>query len=219
MSRQGLQRKRRGEQRRAAELESAGEERRTVRFAVVGPTILVVAALAGLTYAVAGGGAGSESRVTDTASPGESASAPFGPHYPGLAQRRQAAHIPTMMSTMNSRAHAHPLLKVQVDGRRVTVPANIGIDPGEDPMQMAGLHTHDTSGTIHVEGVPGARLGQFFAIWGVPFSAGRLGPYRRGAHGSIRMWVDGKPSTAFGALELVDGQRIVVRFRSGQTLK
>lgn len=56
--------------------------------------------------------------------------------------------------------------------RPVSVPANLGIDPGEDPMQM-----------------------------------------------NIRMWVDGKPSTAFGALELADGQRIVVRYRPGQTLK
>ena len=77
---------------------------------------------------------------------------------------------------------------------------------------MAGLHTHDASGTIHVEGVSGPRLGQFFAIWGVPLSARQLGPYRAAGDNAVRMWVDGKPSTAFGQLKLADRQRIVVSF-------
>jgi hypothetical protein len=137
---------------------------------------------------------------------------PFGPHYAGLVERRQAAHVPTMMDTMNSPVHFHPQLMLYVDGKRVTVPANIGIDPAQDAMQMAGLHTHDASGTIHVEGVSGARLGQFFSIWGVPLSGARLGPYRAGAGDAVRMWVDGKPSTAFGRLKLADGQRIVISY-------
>lgn len=117
-----------------------------------------------------------------------------------------------MMQTMNSPVHFHPLLKVYANGKQVTVPANIGIDPSKPAMQMAGLHTHDATGTIHVEGARGARLGQFFAIWGVPLSPTRLGPYRANGRDSVRMWVDGKPSSAFGALTLADGQRIVISY-------
>src|SRR5205807_6996529 len=125
----------------------------------------------------------------------------FGQHYKAVDQRRKAAGIPTMMDTMNSSVHFHPQLALWVNGKRMPVPANIGIDPTKDSMQMAGLHTHDTSGTIHVEGAPaGVTLGRFFDVWGVPFSARQLGPYRASGAKKVRMWVDGKPSRAFGNL-------------------
>jgi hypothetical protein len=79
-------------------------------------------------------------------------------------------------------------------------------------MQMAGLHTHDDSGTIHVEGLQHATLGQFMTIWGVALSARRLGSYRGNGKVGVRMWVDGKPSQAFGALALADGQQIVISY-------
>jgi hypothetical protein len=142
-----------------------------------------------------------------------SAAGPFGQHYAGLDARREAAHVPTMMQTMNSRVHFHPLLAVYVDGKRISVPADIGIDPKRDSMQMAGLHTHDASGTIHVEGVEHATLGQFFRIWGVALSSTRLGPYRAGGGNTVRTWVDGKPSQAFGSLKLADRQRIVIKYQ------
>lgn len=208
MSGRGLQSKRRTQR----EAEDVGQRRQ--RPAVVGSAILVVLALAGLTYAIAGRTAGTGSQVAASAPPASSTSGPFGQHYARLVQRREAAHVPTMMSTMNSPVHFHPQLKVYVNGRPVPVPANIGIDPAQDSMQMAGLHTHDASGTIHVEGVRGAKLGQFFAIWGVPFSARELGPLRAGSRVRVRMWVNGKPSTAFGGLRLADGQRILVTFGS-----
>lgn len=83
---------------------------------------------------------------------------PFGQHYEGLEERRSAARLPTMMDTMGSKAHFHPNLWVYVDGKPAGVPANIGIDPGRDAMEMAGLHTHDGSGKVHAEGVSRATL-------------------------------------------------------------
>lgn len=117
-----------------------------------------------------------------------------------------------MMQTMGPKAHAHPHLWVYVDGERVTVPANIGIDPDQDAMQMAALHTHDATGKLHVEGLQRATLGQFFSIWGVAISQDRLGPHPATASKTVRMWVDGKRSNAFGRLQLRDGQRIVVSY-------
>lgn len=146
------------------------------------------------------GGAGG----TDLAA-GEVAGA-FGQHYARLKERREAAGVTTMMDTMGSQAHYHPTLTISIDGRTQTVPPGIGIDPREDPMQMASLHTHEEPGVIHAEGIESATLGQFFAVWGVPLGPDRLGAKR----GPVRMWVDGRRSRAFRDLTLRDGQRIVL---------
>ncbi|MQA74316.1 MAG: hypothetical protein GEU88_08275 [Solirubrobacterales bacterium] len=135
---------------------------------------------------------------------------PFAAHYEGLEQARLAAGVPTMAE--GGGEHFHALLEVYADGEPVPVPANIGIDPTQPPTEMAGLHTHDTSGTIHNEAGTGSTLGQFFAIWGVPCSADRLGPYESKARERVRMWVDGEPAESFGDLMLADGQQIVVAF-------
>jgi hypothetical protein len=199
------------ERRRQERLESerasvAGQTRRR-RLWVSGTGALALLALAAVVALLVNDSGGSN--ATKVVSSDRD---PFGQHYVGLVQRREAAGVPTMAQTVGSPVHTHPRLNVYVDGKPITVPANIGIDPRVDPMQMAGLHTHDASGTIHVEGVAGARLGQFFQVWGVSFSARQLGTYRGGAGRGVRMWVDGKPSHAFGALRLADGQRIVVSY-------
>jgi hypothetical protein len=109
-------------------------------------------------------------------------------------------------------AHFHPKIKVNLNGKQVDVPPNIGISPANPPSEMAGLHTHDSSGTIHNEAGTSAKLRQFFAVWGVAFSSNHLGPYRATKSKKVRMWVDGKPSSDFGELQLKDGQEIVVAY-------
>jgi hypothetical protein len=202
------EKERRRSERAARDLRHAADAERARRLRFGGAVALVLLLIAALAAAIGIGGPGHEGKT-----PARSASAqPFGQHYAGLEARRLRAGVPTMMQTMNSRIHFHPQLSVFVDGRQVPVPANIGIDPTRDPMDMAGLHTHDTSGTIHVEGAPHATLDKLFAIWGVPFSAHRLGPYRSRGRRTVRLWVDGRPSSAFGSLKLADGQSIVVSY-------
>lgn len=182
------------------EEEQATRRRLIAGYGVAG--VLAVAVIAGIVAVVAGSGGGSGSGGD---------AGPFGQHYSGLEARRTAAGV-TTMATPDSAAHFHPHLAVYVNGKQVTVPANIGIPPSAAPSAMAGLHTHDTSGTIHDEGMSSSRLGQFFAIWGVPFSADRIGPYQASGSKVVRLWVDGKPSLAFGDLALKDGQQIVVSY-------
>ena len=73
--------------------------------------------------------------------------------------------------------HIHSHLNVTADGTPVIVPKNIGIDAAlyrdhsldRYGMQgMAPLHTHDASGTIHVESNANRNytLGEFVNIWG-----------------------------------------------------
>lgn len=146
----------------------------------------------------------------DRASPGVDRG-PFGQNYAGLAERQRAAGVPSEIDAQRS-AHLHPHLSVFANGRRIMVPANIGIDPAAASGEMSTLHTHDSSGELHVEGLASPTLGQFFAIWGVALSPARLGPHRASGATRLRMWVDGRPSTAFGALRLRDGQRIVLSY-------
>ena len=87
--------------------------------------------------------------------------------------------------------HIHQHLDLYVDGRKVLVPAGIGIDPA---VGYAPLHTHDPSGVIHVES-PTVRtytLGEFFAVWGVRITPSCLGGYCAGGGRQLRLFVDGR---------------------------
>jgi hypothetical protein len=77
---------------------------------------------------------------------------------------------------------------------------------------MAALHTHSDDGKVHNQGQADASLGQLFAVWGVPFVEGRLGPHRDGAGKRVQIWVDGLASEAWDALPLKDGQEIDVAY-------
>ncbi len=59
--------------------------------------------------------------------------------------------------------HIHPHLSIIYNNLSLTVPAQIGIEG----TCLYGLHTHDTSGKIHVESpvVVNYTLGEFFDIW------------------------------------------------------
>ena len=98
--------------------------------------------------------------------------------------------------------HIHAHLTIYASGGRQVVPAGIGI-PG--PQQVVNgfveggkclywLHTHDTTGVIHVES-PVRRLytlGQFFDVWGQPLSGTQVGR----ATGHVTAFLNGKPVTA-----------------------
>lgn len=60
--------------------------------------------------------------------------------------------------------HIHAHLDVFVGGKSVTVPAGIGIKPNEC---LYWLHTHNTSGVIHIESPQQMTftLGQFIQVW------------------------------------------------------
>ena len=163
--------------------------------------ILVAATVAAIAVAVTGGGEEETSTASDSA---------FAPVYDGLEERRIEAGVPTMAE--GGGEHFHPLVEVYVRGKQIAVPPNIGIDPARPPEMMAGLHTHDSSGTIHNEAGTGSTLGQFFAVWGIPFSPTQLGPHQASGKERVRMWVDGEPSDAYGDLALADGQEIVVAY-------
>jgi hypothetical protein len=104
--------------------------------------------------------------------------------------------------------HIHPHLRIIIDGQELTIPAEIGIGPlGSQP-----IHTHDSSGWLHVESTVryDFRLQDFFTIWGKPFNSQQVLGFRADAAHPITLLVGGVPSTAFGSLILQDHQDIVI---------
>ena len=67
--------------------------------------------------------------------------------------------------------HVHAYVGVFVDGEPGIVPAGIGID--NSGHRIAGLHTHDCSGTVHLEAEAPIELtlGQFADSWGLKLDA------------------------------------------------
>ena len=91
------------------------------------------------------------------------------------------------LSTEGSVIHIHQHLDVYVNGKKVTVPALVGIDTTNG--FLTELHTHDTSGVLHVESDTNRTyvLGQFFGEWGVKLTSNCLGTFC----GKLKWWVDG----------------------------
>ena len=97
-----------------------------------------------------------------------------------------------MLGSEGSTEHIHVHLDILVDGKAVTVPELVGID--ENAGTISPLHTHDTSGVIHIESpqVSTFSLGQFFTEWNVTLSATQLGGYTTGNGNTLRAYVNGK---------------------------
>jgi len=107
--------------------------------------------------------------------------------------------------------HKHAHLDVIVDAKAVVVPANLGIQ--RDPRRIAPLHTHDTTGIVHIESATDRpfTLGQVFILWDKPLSVTRVGPVRVGAGEVLRIYRDGtEVSGDPAALELTQHAEIVV---------
>lgn len=102
----------------------------------------------------------------------------------------------SMLTTEGTALHIHQHLSITVDGTAVAVPAELGIDASSQ--QLSALHTHDTSGILHVES-PVQRtfhLDQAFAEWDVRLAKGAVGPYVDGEDGTrLAVFVNRKPYT------------------------
>ena len=88
--------------------------------------------------------------------------------------------------------HVHAHLSILKKGKPVTVPANIGINFNKSCLYW--LHTHDTSGVLHVEAPRVIRptLGNFFDVWGAPLSSTRVANLRVKSPRDMRVYLDGK---------------------------
>jgi hypothetical protein len=129
-----------------------------------------------------------------------------------MQRTRLAGLVPEVNEHLEYHVHSH--LDIFLDGKRVEIPAGIGIDTTDKAVQhgplpdgstayggirrcpkvcISPLHTHAHLGLLHTETSKPApnRLGQFFVEWGVRLDRRCVGGYCK--PDSIRFYVDGKP--------------------------
>ncbi|HJZ19115.1 MAG TPA: hypothetical protein VJ208_03350 [Candidatus Nanoarchaeia archaeon] len=117
-------------------------------------------------------------------------------------------------SHQNIALHIHSDLSIFINGEEFFIPANIGI--GSDYMRP--LHTHDSSGEIHIEG-PYARdftLGEFFGVWDKVFNSSCILDYcaENEKAGELKMYVNSRESFEFENHVLKDGNEIKIEYKS-----
>ncbi|WP_427131173.1 hypothetical protein [Pseudarthrobacter sp. S9] len=124
-----------------------------------------------------------------------SSAAGFALDTAGARERIAQAGLAVLTAEGNVQ-HFHAHLDVLKDGQPVAVPANIGITvgPGNKPDGISALHTHDTSGVIHIESPTAGQvftLGQLLTEWGVLAGGGAAGT-GSGPLGGWTAYVNGK---------------------------
>jgi len=127
--------------------------------------------------------------------------------------------------------HKHATLSIKIDGKSVTVPANIGIDPKfykdhsldtygmkmpnmPSMPVMAPTHTHDTSGLIHMEStvVRDYTLGDLFNVWGATFTDTCIMDKCNDGNKTVKMFVNGQLISEFRDYVMKDGDDIVIEY-------
>ncbi len=118
--------------------------------------------------------------------------------------------------------HKHSNLNVTVNGKSLIVPNGIGINStlwndhsldkfgterkttmfGTITPAMSPLHTHDSSGTIHVESTEyrNYTLGQFLNIWGMPLEGNR-----------VNLFIDGNSTENYSNYVLKDREKMILK--------
>jgi hypothetical protein len=202
------------QQRLAAERAEQARQRRRLMIGYVSAGILVALIVVGIVVAVTnkGGGSSATDVAHQTVNAGSVPTAaeqgtrttppPWPPLYSGLAARLSAMGLPKLNEQIY---HIHSWLHIYVNGKRVTVPPNVGLDVAT--RTYSSIHTHNAyddgisnlppgagDGIIHMEAdQPYAfTLGQFFAVWGVRFTDSQLGPYKAGHGNLLQVYFNGK---------------------------
>src|SRR5262249_3019507 len=104
----------------------------------------------------------------------------------------------SVLSAEQLQVHYHAHVDIIDDGQKVTVPAGIGfVIKNGKATGITLLHTHDTSGVLHIESAANKAftLGQAFTEWGVALSATQVGGLQADAGHVIATFVNGKQFT------------------------
>jgi hypothetical protein len=124
--------------------------------------------------------------------------------YPSGGSGQPVGDVPCRKTMFTNRYHVHFYLGIVDQGQQIALPDAIGmVDPGPPVngfTNVAGcfyfLHTHDSSGIVHVE-VPQQlplsdsiyTLAKLLSVWGLQASASGLGPL----HGPVHVFVGNVP--------------------------
>jgi hypothetical protein len=107
--------------------------------------------------------------------------------------------------------HYHAHLDVVIDGKSVTVPGGLGIDVTGP--KFSPLHTHDTTGIIHIESATHTQytLGELFTEWNVRLTPACVGDFCNGTDRQMIVAVNNQAFTGDPAtIVLATHQEIVI---------
>lgn len=170
---------------------------------------------AGVALAIAGCGsddANSPMKGLVVAGPGIVASPPpWEAQRTGLATRVAAMKLP---KPGTERFHRHQALHIYNEGLLVPVAAGIGVDSRRGI--ESALHTHDSSGVVHMEASRpfSATLGDLFRLWGVEFGVDRIGGLRATSDRPLRVFVNGRPVADPATQVLAKNDNVVIAYGS-----
>lgn len=183
------------------------ERRRTA--AIISVAVVVAAAIVGVVV-WAQFGQRDEPAQAASAKVGRTSMPPWSvPEDPTAGARAVGLDVGPMEGTAK---HFHAHLDILANGKPVQVPANIGIDPASG--EMSELHTHDTTGILHIEAPTTNKhytLGQLFSEWQVGLDAKSVGGFMATGPKALRAYVDGKQVAGNPArIELLPHQEIAL---------
>ena len=131
------------------------------------------------------------------------------PKSSSIKTNREVALVCT--TDMATQFHIHPHLEIIINSQPQEIPANIGINAA----CMHPIHTHDNSGTLHIES-PEKRdftLADFFAVWGKTFTKDQILDYKADASHTIRETVNGTEVKDYENTILRDGDQIIIYYQ------
>ena len=158
-------------------------------YAAAGALVVAVIAAAVLGFVLTRDSGGAKTTATNyNALPGiRKTKAPWPPEYQYLADRLVPLDLTTLAGHNGLVLHFHVHIDIFVNGKKVTVPALVGINGGAG--YLTELHTHDDRGVIHIEAQKSRdfTVGQFFAEWAVYLDSHAIGGYS-----GMKWYLDGK---------------------------
>jgi hypothetical protein len=174
-----------------------------------------------LILAVAGCGSSSPSTTNAIASgaappglvitgPGlQTSPGPWPAEYAHLLERRKELGLPPVG---NEKFHIHAALHIYKQGLLLPVAALIGLEPSKGI--ETSLHTHDSTGIIHMETVHPYRftLGDFFKVWGVKLGPEQVGGLRGLGGDKLHFYVNGHTLTDPAAYVMHNGDNISIGY-------
>ncbi|HEY8295472.1 MAG TPA: hypothetical protein VIG41_09055 [Micrococcaceae bacterium] len=192
-------------------------------------TVLFLAAAASVALALGGCSSADSSRAGAASSAGAGASGsaasgsagsaptsgPWALDFQGSGDRIHAAGL-QILTAEGTAEHYHAHLDVFVNGSAETVPADIGfvVDASGQATGISALHTHDTSGVLHIEAPTAGQkytLGQALTEWGVLGQGGSIGGQTDSGAAAWQVYINGVKQTGkVTAVQLAAHQEIAL---------
>jgi len=129
---------------------------------------------------------------------------------PSYANKTSREIVQLCTPDMATEFHIHPHLDIVINGQKQVIPADIGVESSCDHP----IHTHDDSGTIHVESpvMKDFTLADFFFVWNKTFSKDQILDTKVDENHIIKETINGQESQDYENTVLHDKDQIIILY-------